>query len=252
MKKLVAFDLDGTLAESKQAIDAEMATLLARLSQCATIAVISGGDWPQFRQQLVGNLPGDIKLADWYLMPTSGTKLYRHQGEWTQVYADLFSVGERAAILEAFDSALASAGIADERTWGERIEDRGSQITFSGLGQQAPLDAKVAWDPDFAKRKHLQAVLGAQLTGFAVRIGGSTSIDITRAGIDKAYGMRQLAAISGISFDDMIFMGDAVYPDGNDYAVYQAGIDTIAVHDVQETKRAIQAVIYCLGTGVVS
>jgi hydroxymethylpyrimidine pyrophosphatase-like HAD family hydrolase len=125
-------------------------------------------------------------------------------------------------------------------------------MTFSGLGQQAPLDAKEAWDPDFAKRKHLQAVLGARLPGFAVRIGGSTSVDITRAGIDKAYGMKRLATISGIDFADMIFMGDAVYPDGNDYAVYQAGIDTIAVHDVQETKRAIQAVIYCLGAGAAS
>lgn len=249
MKKLVAFDLDGTLAQSKQAIDAEMAGLLAQLSRCASIAVISGGDWPQFNQQLVGNLPEGIDLSEWYLMPTSGTKLYRQQGGWTQVYADLFSEDERAAILDAFASALATAGLTDERTWGERIEDRGSQITFSGLGQQAPLDAKEAWDPDFAKRKQLQAVLGARLPGFAVRIGGSTSVDITRAGIDKAYGMKRLATISGIDFAEMIFMGDAVYPDGNDYAVYQAGIDTIAVHDVQETKRAIQAVIYCLGAG---
>jgi HAD superfamily hydrolase (TIGR01484 family) len=246
MKRLVAFDLDGTLAESKQAIDPEMAGLLARLSSVAIVAVISGGDWPQFRQQLVGNLPTEIDLAKWFLMPTSGTKLYRHDGEWNPVYADLFTNDERALILAAFDAALAEAGIADERIWGERIEDRGSQITFSGLGQQAPLEAKTAWDPDFAKRKRLQAVLGAALPGFAVRTGGSTSIDITRAGIDKAFGMGKLAELSGVSFDEMIFIGDAVYPGGNDFPVREAGIDTIAVHNVHETKRAIEAIVFCL------
>lgn len=249
MKQLVAFDLDGTLAESKQAIDPEMAGLLVQLSRVASVAVISGGDWPQYHQQLVGNLPEDIDLSRWYLMPTSGTKLYRHDGAWSQVYADLFSDDERSAILAAFADALDGAGLASERVWGERIEDRGSQITFSGLGQQAPLHAKEAWDPDFAKRKHLQALLGAALPGFAVRIGGSTSIDITRTGIDKAYGMGRLSSISGIAFDDMIFVGDAVFPDGNDYPVYQAGIDTVAVNNVTETKRVIETIIFCLKTG---
>lgn len=246
MKRLVAFDLDGTLAESKQALDPEMAGLLACLSRVSTVAVISGGDWPQFRRQLVGNLADGIDLARWYLLPTSGTKLYRHQGSWTQIYADLFSDTERAAILTAFAAALKVAGLADERISGERIEDRGSQITFSGLGQQAPLEAKAAWGSRFAKRKRLQATPSASLPGFAVRIGGSTSIDITRAGIDKAYGMGRLSVISGIAFADMIFIGDALYPDGNDYAVYKAGVDMIAVRDVHETKRAIEAIIFCL------
>ena len=246
MKRLVAFDLDGTLAESKQAIDHEMAGLLLRLSRCAGIAVISGGDWPQFRQQLVGNLLAGSDFAHWYLLPTCGTKLYRYEQDWTPVYADMLTDPEREAVLRAFAFALDEAGLADERIWGERIEDRGSQITFSGLGQQAPLAAKEAWDPDFVKRRHLQALLDACLPGFAVRIGGSTSIDITRAGIDKAYGMGMLSTLSGVGFSEMIFLGDAVYPDGNDYAVYKAGIDTIAVRGIDETKRAIEAITFCL------
>jgi len=76
MKRLVAFDLDGTLATSKQAIDAEMAWLLAQLTLIVTVAVISGGDWPQFKQQLVGNLPAEADLGRLILLPTSGTKLY--------------------------------------------------------------------------------------------------------------------------------------------------------------------------------
>src|SRR5689334_3273888 len=81
MKKLIAFDLDGTLAESKQAIDAEMGDLLARLTQVTLVTVISGGDWPQFEKQLVGQLPATAKRENFLVMPTTGTKLYRFEND---------------------------------------------------------------------------------------------------------------------------------------------------------------------------
>jgi HAD superfamily hydrolase (TIGR01484 family) len=246
MKRLVAFDLDGTLAQSKQPIDPEMASLLARLLRVVPVAIISGGDWPQFHQQLIGNLPAGADLARLFLLPTSGTKLYRYQGSWTQIYAQDFTASERERIVAALDASVDAAGLTGGPVWGERIEDRGSQITFSGLGQQAPLDAKTGWDPDFAKRKRLQAVLAPRLPGFAVRVGGSTSVDITREGIDKAYGMDQLAQAAQIPAQDMIFVGDAIYPGGNDDPVRQAGTDTIAIRDIHETKRVIEAISLCL------
>ncbi|MBA3897354.1 MAG: HAD-IIB family hydrolase [Sphingomonadaceae bacterium] len=247
MKRLIAFDLDGTLAESKQAIDAEMGALLAGLSRWIVVAVISGGDWPQFQQQLIGNLPKGIDLSRWFLLPTSGTKLYRHEGgDWRQVYAQSFTDDERTRILRALDTAVVAAGLSEDRIWGDRIEDRGSQITFSGLGQHAPLEAKQLWDPDFIKRKRLQAALAPLLPRFAVRVGGSTSIDITREGVDKAFGMSQLADVAGIPTKDMIFLGDAIYPGGNDDAVRAAGIDSIAVRDVHETKRVAEGITLCL------
>ena len=48
MKKLIVFDLDGTLAESKSSVDSEMSALLYDLLAVVKVAVISGGDWPQF------------------------------------------------------------------------------------------------------------------------------------------------------------------------------------------------------------
>ncbi|GLI99513.1 haloacid dehalogenase [Sphingobium sp. BS19] len=246
MKRLVAYDLDGTLAQSKQSIDPETAALLVRLMKVAAVAVISGGDWPQFTQQLVGKLPEDTNLDRLFLLPASGTKLYRYRGRWEQVYAELFADDERARILGALASTMTAQGLDDAQSWGEKIEDRGSQITFSGLGQQAPLEAKEAWDPDFAKRKRLQAALLPLLPGFAVRVGGSTSVDITREGIDKAYGMAKLATASGIPASEMIFIGDALYPGGNDYAVHEAGIDTVSVRDVRETRQVTEAIVLCL------
>jgi phosphomannomutase len=246
MKRLVAYDLDGTLAESKQPIDPEIAALLARLTKVATVAIISGGDWPQFEQQVVGKLADGTDLERLFMLPASGTKFYRYRGRWVEVYAELFTNNERAHIMGMLSSSISEQGLDDARSWGNRVEDRGSQITFSGLGQQAPLDAKQAWDPDFAKRKRLQAALIPLLPEFAVRVGGSTSIDITRKGIDKAYGMAKLATVSVIAPADMIFIGDALYPGGNDYAVHEAGIDSVAVRDVLETRRVSEAIALCL------
>ena len=246
MKKLIAFDLDGTLAESKQPIQPPMADLLERLLGVAAVAVISGGDWPQFETQVVARIPASADLTRLFIMPTTGTKLYRFDGEWRTIYADLFSADEGKAIRAALDKAVADAGLQHEKTWGEQIEDRGSQVTFSGLGQQAPLDAKKAWDPDFAKRKALQASLQAALPDLSINVGGSTSIDITRKGIDKAYGMRKLAEHSGIATEEMLFLGDAIYPGGNDDPVRAAGIDVVPVRDVAETMSVVTGIIACL------
>ena len=248
MKKLVAFDLDGTLAESKQAVDAEMATLLARLTGVADVCVISGGDWPQFKKQVVDRLPADARLERLWIMPTSGTKLYRFvEGAWKAIYAEDFSAEERDRILKALDQAVEEAGFKGEKTWGDQIEDRGSQITFSGLGQEAPLEAKKAWDPDRKKREAMQKAAQKELPNLSINIGGSTSIDVTHKGVDKAYGIEKLAEASGTPKSEMLFMGDAVYPGGNDWPVPdKAKVDTVAVGSIAETKRAIEAIVYCL------
>ena len=246
VKKLVAFDLDGTLADSKQPIDQETGVLISWLSKVVMVAVISGGDWPQFEEQLVSKLPPETDLRKMFLLPTSGTKLYRYADGWRRAYADVFSHEDRTHILSALNDTVAELGFSTDQSWGDKIEDRETQITFSGLGQLAPLGPKQAWDPDFMKRKRLQAALGPLLPGFVVNIGGSTSIDITRAGVDKAYGMRKLSEASAIASGSMIFVGDALYPGGNDFPVRAAGIDTIAVRDVTETKRVIEAIILCL------
>jgi phosphomannomutase len=246
VKQLVAFDLDGTLALSKQAIQPDMAEALADLLGVAHVAVISGGDWPQFDKQVASNLPARADLSKLWLMPTTGTKLYTHQsGAWKPVYAELFSDEERKKIIDAFNASLEATGQKPERTWGERIEDRGSQITFSALGQQAPLEEKETWDPKFEKRKVIQADLKQRLPGLAINMGGSTSIDITREGVDKAYGLKKLRDESGIPLDAMMFVGDAIFPGGNDYPAKELGLDTVKVRDPQETLSVIATVVAC-------
>ena len=247
MKKLIAFDLDGTLAESKQPIDDEMAGLLKDLLDVAKVAVISGGDWPQFDKQVVSRLPKGSRWRRLFIMPTTGSKLYRYEkGRWRKIYADDFTDGQRGQILQSLDKAVKQCGFDKEKTAGPQIEDRGSQITFSALGQKAALDAKKAWDPDLAKRKALQAILEKELPDLSVKIGGSTSIDITQKGVDKAYAIDRLCKHARVDRDAILFMGDAIYPGGNDDPVRAAGIESVAVRDVHETGNVIRGVIACL------
>jgi len=246
MKKLIVFDLDGTLAESKSALDGEVSALLHDLLGVAKAAVISGGGWPQFDKQLLANLPHDERLVNLSLLPTCGTQFYEYSGDWKKIYAEDLTAKEKEKIMSSLQQAFEVAGFKVEKVWGEVIEDRGSQITLSALGQQAPLSEKEKWDPDFGKRKKIQVILGTLIPEFSVRLGGSTSIDVTKPGIDKAYGIRKLRDLLGIALQEMIFVGDALFPGGNDYPAIEAGVVSIPVCGPKETRRVIQTIIACL------
>ncbi|KAJ9651800.1 hypothetical protein H2198_008925 [Neophaeococcomyces mojaviensis] len=247
MISLVAFDLDGTLAASKQPLEDTMGEALADLLDVAHVAVISGGDWPQFEKQIALRLPARADRSKLWLMPTTGTKLYTFKnGEWERIYAELFSITEKEKILKAFDLSLEATGFKPEKTWGNRIEDRGSQITFSALGQQAPIQEKERWDPDFAKRKVIQKDLRERLPNMSINMGGATSIDITQKGVDKAYGLKRLRDQSQIPLEQMMFIGDAIFPGGNDYPALELGLKTVCVKNPDGTLAAIAGIVACL------
>lgn len=246
MKKLVVFDLDGTLAKSKSPIDATMAGLLYGLLGVAKVAVISGGDWPQFETQLLANLPSDPRLTGLCLLPTCGTKFFQYSDAWNELYSEELTVAEKTKITAALTAAMTETNLDAPTTWGDIVEDRGSQITLSALGQHAPLAEKAKWDPDQTKRKELLAHLAPLLPEFSVRMGGTTSIDVTRSGIDKAYGIAKLRDLLGISLDEMIFVGDSLFVGGNDYPAREIGVVSIAVAGPQETGPVIEAITACL------
>ena len=246
MKRLIVFDLDGTLAESKSSLDPEMSSLLHDLLGIVRVAVISGGAWQQFKEQLLAHLPRDGRLANLSLLPTCGTQFYEYTSRWKQVYAEDLTAAQRAKIVASLREAVTTAGVKVKKIWGEQIEDRGSQITFSALGQQAPLGKKQAWDPAFKKRKRIKAALATLIPEFSVQMGGATSIDVTRPGINKAYGIRKLRDRLGIPLAEMMFIGDALFAGGNDFPAEQAGVRSIPVRGPDETKRVIEAIIACL------
>ncbi|MEV7693325.1 HAD-IIB family hydrolase [Microbacterium sp. NPDC089189] len=244
--KLVAFDLDDTLAPSKSPVDPRMARLLLDLAARVEVAIISGGQLAQFRAQVVDRLPEASAelLSHLHLLPTCGTQYYRLTDAGIEtVYAHALTDDEKSRALAAVEEEARRLSLWEEQTWGPILEDRGSQITFSALGQQAPLEAKTAWDPTGEKKNTLREAVASRIPDLEVRSGGSTSVDITHRGIDKAYGMRKLAEQTGIALDDMLFVGDRLDPDGNDYPVLAMGVECRAVEGWEDTAALLDALI---------
>ncbi len=245
--KLVGFDLDGTLAESKQPVSVETGQLLAELLALMPIAIMSGAGFAQIERQLLPAFPGTTNFERLYLFPNSAARCYRYKGgEWKTYYDHSFDPFERGRIMQAIKEALVEVGLSDSpaQTWGERIEDRGAQISFSPLGQQAPVEAKRDWNSEHdAKRKQLQEALMKRLPDFSIKTGGLTTIDITQKGINKAYGIRQLVALTDISVAEILYVGDALSEGGNDSVVIETGVHTHEVFGPDETAALIKEIL---------
>lgn len=246
-RKLIAFDLDGTLAVTKSAVSDVMVDRLRDLLRTYQVCVISGGMFKQFEQQLLDRLDvSPQQLSKLHIMPTSGTKYFRFDQRdlrWVLQYSEDLAPADRDEIIDVLSAGAKALGYWETEPDGNVIEDRGSQITFSALGQQARPEKKYAWDPDDVKKKALRDYAAQRLPDLEVHVGGTTSVDVTRAGIDKAYGMRKLMEILDMTIDDILFFGDKLGEGGNDYPVKAMGIDSIAVRDSRDTALALEAII---------
>ncbi len=252
MKKLIAFDLDGTLAPSKSHFDPRMVRLFNKLLEIFEVCVISGGKYELFQRQFLSQITkNDSLLKKLHLMPTSGTRYYRFEhGEWAQKYAEDFTPHEKTQIFTALAEGLEESGYKEQQIYGETIEDRDSQITLSILGQdivehlgEEGVRIKEQWDLDGSKKLKIRDIVAKKIPHFNVRAAGATSIDVTKPGIDKAYGMRKLMKETGFSKADMLFFGDKIIPGGNDYAVKEFGIDCVSVRDWKDTAVALEAIL---------
>lgn len=246
MKKVIAFDLDDTLAVTKSPITERMSDLLKKLLAKYQVCIISGGKYEQFLTQVVDKLQaGDQLLGSLHLMPTCGTRYYCFQdGAWKLQYAEDLSNDQKNKIRLALESSAKEVGLWEENPYGEIIEDRLSQITYSALGQQAPAELKYRWAKEHeADKQILRQKVADKLPDLEVRLGGTTSVDVTRPGIDKSYGMQKLMLALGVTKGEILFFGDKLMEGGNDYPVKAMGIDSIAVEGWETTAYALEGIL---------
>lgn len=247
-RQVIAFDLDDTLAVTKSPISDRMSELLGKLLEKYDVCIISGGKYEQFKIQVVDRLDApDHLLNKLHLMPTCGTRYYRYDElhkEWVLQYAEDLTDQEKQDIMRVLETSAKEVGLWVEKPYGDIIEDRGSQVTYSALGQQAPAKEKYKWAEKNADAKQvLRSLVAERLPNLEVRLGGSTSVDITRIGIDKAYGMEKLIKALEISKEDILFVGDKLQEGGNDYPVKALGVDTIEVEGWKDTALVLEGVL---------
>ena len=253
-KKVIAFDLDGTLAPSKSPLPEQIAPLIKSLLQQYEVCVISGGKFEQFQKQLLGGLEaGPAELQRLHLMPTCGTRYYLYdiaKRDWVLQYAEDFTEADKKQIIDALNRGFDDLKMRAETVYGETIEDRGSQVTFSVLGQDIVdelgmkgVELKEAWDPDNSKKQKLRDYIAPLIPEFEVRVGGVTSIDVTKLGIDKAYGIKKLLEMLEFGIDDALFVGDRLQEGGNDFPVKNMGVDSIAVKSWEDTALVVETIL---------
>lgn len=254
MKKLVAFDLDNTLAESKSQIPDEMAYILGKLLDKYEVCIISGGKFGQFEKQVISRLSvSDEQMGRLHIMPTCGTRYHRYDvvaKEWKLIYHNDLTADQKKRIRAAFEKGAKELGMWEEKPYGEIIEDRGSQMTYSALGQEIGemlgeegIKRKYAWDPDMKKRNALRDLIAPELDDVEVRVGGITSIDVTLPGVDKAYGMNKLMDELSMSKEEILFIGDMLQEGGNDYPVKAMGIDSVEVRNYEDTPFVVRGIL---------
>lgn len=246
--KMVAFDLDGTLTKSKEPITKETASLLHDLSLLTKVVVISGGSFLNFQEQLLHSLEPSPNII---LLPTEGSERFEYDSnvkEWKMTDKEIFSGKIKKEVTRVLKEIIASGKYdIPSNPKGEYIEDRDTEITFSALGQKAPLEKKEKWDPDHKKRFKIKEAIEAKIDNIMVAVAGTTSLDILPKGFNKAKGLRILLEKLGIGLDEIVFVGDAIVPGGNDYSVFEAGIKSIKVNGPKDTENIIKEMLKSAG-----
>ena len=241
MYKLISFDLDDTLSPAKSPADSEMIGLLEKLLKKYKVSILTGGKFETINIQIISQLSENTNLENLFIFSTIGTRMYYYENnKWNLEYSEDLKDDEVEKIKGILDKAIVELDLKPEKVWWEMVENRGSQVTYSALWQEAPLKAKRIWDPDKIIRQKIRNYILPDLSDFSVWIGWTTSIDITKKWLDKAYGIRKMIKHLDVKKEEILFIWDAIFPGWNDYPVKQFWVDSKQVENPEDTKVIIQ------------
>lgn len=264
MKKVLAFDVDQTLNVAKTPIPEEMAEILVECLNNFEVCPISGQKFDQFLVQIVDRLVNvaevtPAQLGHLHLFVAQGTQYYRYNPlanqndgskydpkNWELVYSYPLTDEEVEQLSGVIEQAAKELGFweSDKLKLGDEIiENRLSQVTFSALGQKAGTEEKYAWDPDCKKREKIVERAKHLAPNFTFEIGGTTSINAVKPGMNKAFGMQHLMDELDVKLDEILYFGDMTQPGGNDYPVKEMGVETITVRNHEDTEFALRGIL---------
>ncbi|RJQ35627.1 HAD-IIB family hydrolase [Candidatus Parcubacteria bacterium] len=239
----VLFDLDDTLAESFQPPTQEMIERLHRLLEKVPVAILSAAGLPRIQHDFLEHLADSPSIDRFFVFSNSASECFQYKdGVWQLQYHTAFTPEERTHIKATIETCAAEVGYRHPE-YEPQMWDRESQIAYAMINSHAPQTIKKSWDPDQAKRKQIKACLDKVLTDCQVLIGGNVTIDITKKGVDKSHGVKWLSEKLGIEPGEMLYIGDALYPGGNDSVVIPTGIQTRETSGPEETMTIVDEIL---------
>lgn len=226
----IFFDMDGTVTRSRTRITEGMERALNGLHQSGRdVIIISGANFEQIKNQ-VRDIAG-------FFLAQNGNHAVTMPEAWT-LWEETLSEKERKEIMDHI-ALLPHLPVKDEN---DLVHDRGSQIAYSFIGHHEDIEKKEAFDPGGKKRAAVLAEHPLISNAVEVKIGGTTTLDYIRKGRDKGFNVRRLIKLQRWKKDESVYIGDALFPGGNDEAVIGV-IDTISVKNPEETLQKVNEIL---------
>ena len=250
-KKVIIADVDDTICDSCQQISFEMADQIdLMISRGYSFAFISGTKSVDLVKMISSRVKGEH-----HILGTTGTNYtfvksldLKDENNLSndrnkEIYNYNFNTEEKIEIICALERLIKEYNIESLTTKEDQLQDRESQITLSAIGRNAPLELKASFDPDCNKRFEWMKFLKNFLSEdkYDIRAGGTTSLDVTRKGLDKEWGIRKFAENKDIKLNEVLFFGDKLHQGGNDYPAKRI-VDCIKVKCPEDTLKELKKI----------
>lgn len=224
--------MDDTLTRAKSLITPDMRKALLELMGSGRDVIVVSGQTNEYIGKQTDELP------TFYLCQNGNHALDAKTGKEFWRYPPL-TKEECDEIFTHIRSIPRDWPVTDEN---DLVENRGQQISYSLLGQHEDVARKQAFDPDRSKRKQILKEHPLISEHVEVFIGGTTTFDYIRKGMHKGRNVMAFIKEMGWKPDECIYVGDALFPGGNDETVMGV-IDTKSVANPTETFAYIREVL---------
>lgn len=239
MPKHFFFDLDKTLTLSRSPMEPDHQGIFERLCNAHDVIVVTGGTVEHIREQVTPRFEGK-----YYLLAQSGNHCEDVTG--AELWREELSQAQLDAIYTFVEKLKAHFNfpVADPN---DLVENRGAQVGYSVVGYHANIDVKYSFDPGDTKRAAALAafpddVQGLNAAGVEVVPAGTTSFNFIPLGKHKGFNIRRFIDLKEWKTDDCIYVGDALFPGGNDESVIGV-VPTKAVTSPDDTFAYLKEVL---------
>lgn len=239
MYKHFFFDLDKTLTKSRTPMETAHQDVFERLCRERDVVVVTGGTVEQIQEQITPRFNGQ-----YFTLAQSGNQAIAKDG--STLWDEKLNDQQIAAAMQFIAKLREYFGIT-VRDENDIIENRGAQIAYSVLGFHENIEKKYAFDPDEKKRQEALAHFAAEVAelaniGVEVVPAGTTNFSFIPAGKHKGFNVRRLREREGWEKSECIYVGDALFPGGNDYVV-EGVVPTHLVKDPDDTFAFIKEML---------
>lgn len=234
--KHIFFDVDQTLTRSRSLIESDMKVALSALATAKDVITVSGATAEQTLKQITPDFLGKI-----YMLTQNGN--YAKSKGQSELWRNELSSAQKQEIANHIASIRNKyRDIFSETDEADLVQDRGCQISFSLLGHNANLEKKEKFDPKGDRRAEILTDIPFASKNLEVKIGGTTCFDYFERGKNKGHNVRRLINTLGWNIADALYIGDALYPGGNDETVIGV-CDTFQVKSPTDTLAAIRKMV---------